>query len=251
MVLRLRYETPWTIIYPSIRHTIKDGYTGPSEVRPSIRRLNNFLALEREWVMILSSGAFPAVRRQTSNRATILTTSVITKSISASSIRLDSAGRWPPRNCWRWCWVWSFRVRIATVLCCGVADYHDHGHRLSQGAAEAQYHRPDQPGAAVGQYARDTVSQRVAPSASMASRCVFGTARNTSRLMEVIMGIIIMDSIMAAARKPNPKGGSPGKKGENPDGCRASFRYDSSQTAPARKAPTARQSHWGWLQAFQ
>ena len=59
------------------------------------------------------------------------------------------------------------------------------------------------------------VSQRVAPSASAASRCVFGTASSTSRLTAVMNGTTMMARTMPAASIPTPYGG-PLNSGRNP-----------------------------------
>jgi hypothetical protein len=55
----------------------------------------------------------------------------------------------------------------------------------------------------------------VAPSASDASRSVFGVARSTSREMETTVGTTMMPRMIPAFRMPIPKG-APLKRGMNP-----------------------------------
>ena len=55
-----------------------------------------------------------------------------------------------------------------------------------------------------GRTARRIISQRVAPSASAASRCADGTAWNTSCATEVMYGTIMIARIMEAVSMPTP-----------------------------------------------
>ena len=49
------------------------------------------------------------------------------------------------------------------------------------------------------------ISHRVAPSASAASRCEFGTARMMSRVSDEMIGRIIMARMIEAVSRPTPK----------------------------------------------
>ena len=60
------------------------------------------------------------------------------------------------------------------------------------------------------------ISQRVAPSARAASRCVCGTCRNTSREMAAMIGRIITPSTSDAAKMDFPKPPSVPKIGIQP-----------------------------------
>jgi hypothetical protein len=63
---------------------------------------------------------------------------------------------------------------------------------------------PTIPDRAYGSTAVVTASHRVAPSASAASRCVFGTASNTSRPTDMMYGITMMARITPAASIDGP-----------------------------------------------
>src|SRR6266700_1365134 len=63
---------------------------------------------------------------------------------------------------------------------------------------------PKIPGRALRRTAMRSISHFVAPSARAASRCIRGTAVTTSRVMEAMMGRIMMARIMPAASIPYP-----------------------------------------------
>ncbi len=60
------------------------------------------------------------------------------------------------------------------------------------------------------------ISQRVAPSASAASSCAFGTWRNTSREIAAMIGRIMMASTSAAVSMLRPTTWSPPNSGIHP-----------------------------------
>ena len=66
---------------------------------------------------------------------------------------------------------------------------------------------PTMPERAAGTTALVTTSQRVAPSANIASRCDIGTEVMTSRETLTIVGRIMIARITPAANRPMPSGG--------------------------------------------
>ena len=96
---------------------------------------------------------------------------------------------------------------------------------------------PKMPDRAYGSTALVIISQRVAPSASIASRCESGTAVMTSREMATTVGRIMSVRITPAANSPTPNGG-PAKIGIQP-------KTDTSQdsTVPDRNGPRMKTPH--------
>jgi len=181
--------------------------------------------------------AFREVIRQTNVRAITLTINVTPKSINASSIKLPVWTRLKlHRTDWQSCWQSSYPVKTvkrSVYWNCRLPSLPPSFPRVP---CPIPISLPHHTWRQYGNTALLITSQRVAPSAYIASRCSFGTAFMESLDTAVIIGIVII-----ASTNLQPKNllrmAALGKTAGRPDDCRAISQSGVSRPVPAHKVP--------------